>query len=263
MSVTVRELNKELIESANRNSVSGHRGDNSEHDYKHVFAQRILEFPISEEKKQKLLDTLYEKWSRLLSYEAQHVSVMVAGPSKYNAKRLNKSEQVLKLSSEIVDWLVDIERQVEKGTRDTRTDPDQLEQRIRFCDARPELDPKYELAEMASVDNARFIRLFEELYPKYKWRKNSNMYKLYLQSKEGKIKEIKQEVFFEDANLTAYREGDRAYIRFIMRPKRQLIVALKSRKWWWNSGANAWSTYLDRVDEEWVRSISEKYAQYL
>ncbi|MBQ4431218.1 MAG: hypothetical protein II877_06915, partial [Synergistaceae bacterium] len=238
------------------------RGDSSEHDYK-VYAQRILGFPISDEKKQKLLDTLYEKWSKLLRYEAQHVSVMVAGPAKYNAKRLDKSEQVLKLSSEVVAWMKGIEEQVKQGTRDTKTDPDWLEERIRFCDERPELDPTAELAEMATIDNARFIRLFEELHPKYKWRKNSNIYKLYLYSKEGKVKEIKREVFYEDANLTAYREGDRAYIRFIMRPKRQLIVALKSRKWWWNSGAEAWSAYLDRVDEEWVRSISERYADYI
>lgn len=260
--VTVRELNRQQIEQANNNSMGGTRGDGSEHDYK-VYAQKILDFQISDDKKQKLLDVLYEKWSKLLSYEAQHVSVMVAGPAKYNAKRLDKSDMILRLSSEIVEWMNGIEEQVKQGTRDTRKDPDELERRLRFCDERPELDPTAELAEMATIDNARFIRLFEELYPKYKWRKNSNIYKLYQASKEGKVKEIKREVFYEDANFTAYREGDRAYIRFIMRPQRQLIVALKSRKWWWNSGAEAWSTYLDRVDEEWVRSISERYAKYL
>lgn len=260
--VTVRELNRQQIQAANNNSMSGKRGDGSEHDYK-VYAQRILDFPISDEKKQKLLDKLYEKWSKVLSYEAQHVSVMVAGPAKYNAKRLDKSDQIIGLSSEIVEWMNGIEEQVKQGTRDTSKDPDYLEKRIRFSDERPGLDPTAELAEMATIDNARFIRLFEELYPKYKWRKNSNIYKLYQASKEGKVKEIKREVFYEDANFTAYREGDRAYIRFIMRPQRQLIVALKSRKWWWNSGAEAWSTYLDRVDEEWVRSISERYEKYL
>lgn len=260
--VTVRELNKEHIHMANMNSFGGTRGDGTEHDYK-VYAQRILDYPISDAKKQKLLDKLHELFSKSLYYEAQHVSVMVAGPAKYNAKKLDKSDQILSLSSEIVNFMNSIEEQVKQGTRDTKKDPDRLEERIRFCDERPELDPTAELAEMATIDNARFICLFEELYPKYKWRKNSNIYKLYLYSKEGKVKEIKREVFFEDANLTAYREGDRAYIRFIMRPQRQLIVALKSRKWWWNSGAEAWSTYLDRVDEEWVRSISERYAKYL
>lgn len=94
--VTVRELNRQQIQIANNNSMSGKRGDGSEHDYK-VYAQKILDFQISDEKKQKLLDVLYEKWSKLLSYEAQHVSVMVAGPARYNAKRLDKSDQILGL----------------------------------------------------------------------------------------------------------------------------------------------------------------------
>ena len=165
--VTVRELNRQQIEQANNNSMGGTRGDGSEHDYK-VYAQRILDFQISDDKKQKLLDVLYEKWSKLLSYEAQHVSVMVAGPAKYNAKRLDKSDQILGLSSEIVEWMKGIEEQVKQGTRDTRKDPDELERRLRFCDERPELDPTAEVAEMATIDNARFIRLFEELYTKYK-----------------------------------------------------------------------------------------------
>ena len=53
------------------------------------------------------------------------------------------------------------------------------------------------------------------------------------------------------------------YIRFTMKPARQLIVALKSRGWWWNSGKRAWSTYLDRLDKEWVAGISERYAKYV
>ena len=32
---------------------------------------------------------------------------------------------------------------------------------------------------------------------------------------------------------------------------------------WWNSNKKAWSTYLNRVDKEWIESISTKYAQYL
>lgn len=31
----------------------------------------------------------------------------------------------------------------------------------------------------------------------------------------------------------------------------------------WNSGEEAWSTYPDRVDEEWVRGISQQYAKYI
>lgn len=48
-----------------------------------------------------------------------------------------------------------------------------------------------------------------------------------------------------------------------MRIQRQLIVALKNRKWWWNAHKQAWSTYLNRLDKEWVSTISERYAKYL
>ena len=41
------------------------------------------------------------------------------------------------------------------------------------------------------------------------------------------------------------------------------IVALKSRKWWWNSNEEAWSTYLDKLDKEWVQNISTRYADYV
>ena len=108
-----------------------------------------------------------------------------------------------------------------------------------------------------------FIKTYEKYNEVFKWRKNSNIYKLYKESLNGEINEIKKEIFFEDDNLTAFIEGDRAYIKFIMKPQRQLIVALKSRKWWWNSYKKAWSTYLEKLDKEWVSKISKKYAKYV
>jgi hypothetical protein len=125
------------------------------------------------------------------------------------------------------------------------------------------LDPTKEIMTLANIDNKKFIEIYEELEPKYKWRKNSNIYKLYQASLNGEVKEIEKEIIYEDENLTAYIEGDRAYIKFPMKIQRQLIVALKSRKWWWNSNKKAWSTYLNRVDKEWISSISERYTQYL
>ena len=113
------------------------------------------------------------------------------------------------------------------------------------------------------IDNKKFIEVYEQYYPTFKWRKNSNIYKLYQASLAGEIKEIKKEIIFEDENLEAYIKGDRAYIKFMMKPQRQLIYALKSRKWWWNTYENAWSTYLDRIDKEWISSISERYQKYL
>ena len=116
---------------------------------------------------------------------------------------------------------------------------------------------------LAFVDNASFISLYEELQPKYKWRKNSNIAKLYERSKAGEVKAICKEVMVDTADYVGYIEGDRAYIRFTLRPQRQLIVALKSRKWWWNSLKGTWSTYLDRADWEWVASIGERYGKYI
>ena len=94
MSIAVKELNKDLIHRANSNSFGGKRGDISEHEYQ-VYVERVLSWPISEEKKQSILDKLHEKWSEMLKYEAQHVIVMVAGPAKYNSRKLDKSDKIL------------------------------------------------------------------------------------------------------------------------------------------------------------------------
>lgn len=51
MSIAVKELNKDLIHRANSNSFGGKRGDISEHEYQ-VYVERVLSWPISEEKKQ-------------------------------------------------------------------------------------------------------------------------------------------------------------------------------------------------------------------
>lgn len=199
----------------------------------------------------------------LLSHEARHVSVMVAGPSKYNAKKLDHSDKILSLSKEICDWVNGLETQIEMSNR--RQDKvEKLVDMIRFCDSVYNVQsPVGYLAELAPLDKDKFIELFEKLQPKYKWRKNSNVYKLYMSAKDGTLKVITKDVFFENADFTAYRMGDRAYIKFTMRPIRQLIVALKSRGWWWNARESAWSTYLDRVDEEWVMGISEQYGKYI
>jgi len=67
----------------------------------------------------------------------------------------------------------------------------------------------------------------------------------------------------EHPDDVGYTEGGRAYIRFMLKPQRQRIFALKSRKWWRNSRKGAWHTYLDRTDWEWVASIGERYGRYI
>lgn len=261
MEISIRPLDPSLVHQANINSMGGKRGDLSVTSYE-SYCERVLSWPISDEKKQKIVDQIYQKLSEQLRHEARHVSVMVAGPSGYNPKKLDHSDMILRLSAEFVEWFKDMESQIQRPESEDIKRASLL-RTIEFADSRPELDPTASLAELAMVDNAKFIELFEAMQPKYRWRKNSNIYKLYLASKEGKVKEIRPEVFFENADLTAFTEGDRAYIRFTMKPARQLIVALKSRGWWWNSGKRAWSTYLDRLDKEWVAGISERYAKYV
>lgn len=261
MEISIRPLDPSLVHQANMNSMGGKRGDLSVTSYE-GYCERVLSWPISDEKKQKIVDQIYQKLSEQLRHEARHVSVMVAGPSGYNPKKLDHRDMILRLSAEFVEWFKDLEGQIQRPESEDIKRASLL-RTIEFADSRPELDPTASLAELAMVDNAKFIELFEAMQPKYRWRKNSNIYKLYLASKEGKVKEIRPEVFFENADLTAFTEGDRAYIRFTMKPARQLIVALKSRGWWWNSGKRAWSTYLDRLDKDWVAGISERYAKYI
>lgn len=59
---------------------------------------------------------------------------------------------------------------------------------------------------LATIDNKKFIEVYEQLQEKYKWRKNSNIYKLYQASINGEVKEIRKEIIYEDENFTSYIE---------------------------------------------------------
>lgn len=260
--MNIKELDPKLIQIANNNSFSGERGNISNRDY-HKCADRICSWNIGDAKKQKLLNKLHQKWTVLLDHESKHVSVMVAGPAKYNAKRLDHSDRIIMLSKELYDWLDNLESQV-NVSQVKNNKADELISAVNFA-KQPDnpCNPTTSLSELAFYDKDAFMKLYDELYPTYKWRKNSTIAKLYAQAKAGTLKELKKEVFYEDENLTAYTYGDRAYIKFTLKPQRPLIVALKSRKWWWNSYESAWSTYPDKLDKDWVASISERYAQYV
>lgn len=262
MAEEIKPLNKELIYQANSNSLNGKRGDLSEQDYIN-YAEKILSWKISDTKKRKLLNKLYEKWSEILQHEARHVSVVVAGPANYNSKKLDHSDKILSLTSDFCEWFKDLEEQIEDGHKQD----DKAQRLIEMVEFAKQpnnpCDPTSHLSQLALYDPEVFKKYYEELYPTYKWRKNSNIAKLYAEIEAGTLKVIKKEVFFEDVNFTAYTEGDRVYIKFVMRPKRQLIVALKSRGYWWNSRKSAWSTYPNKLDKEWVENISERYADYI
>lgn len=260
----IQALNEELLHRADIDSFNGNRGKLSKQDYTH-YCNQVLAWPISDEKKQKLLDRIYSKWSEILRHEASHVSVMVAGPANYNSKKLDHGDKILELRAAFCEWFEELQDQIVSGSVNDQDAEEvkHLIELIEFCTTRDELRPDAELVQLANKDNSKFIEYFERLYPKYKWRKNCNLYKIYAASKGGKFKETKREVFFKDENLTAYTLGDRAYIKFAMRPARQMIVALKSRKWWWNSYEGAWSTYISKLDKDWVQNITEHYEKYL
>lgn len=259
----IKELDKKLIDMANSASFNGNRGDLSEESYK-SYINEVLNWNILETKKQKILEQLYTKYSKILEYEAQHISVIVAGPAKYNSKKFDKSDKILQLTHEFCEWFDDLKKQIQKSKKE-----DSKEEKAKYIIGRIKrllqlgLDPTKDIMSLSTIDNKKFIEIYEELESKFKWRKNSNIYKLYQASLNGEVKEIEKEIIYEDENFIAFIEGDRAYIRFVMKIQRQLIVALKSRKWWWNSNKGAWSTYLDRVDKEWIENISNRYSQYL
>ena len=121
----IHELRQDLIQRTNNNSFYN-RGTNTEQCYK-AYANEVIEWPISEVKKQKILDNLYKKYSKILEYESQHVPVMVAGPAKYNSKRLDKSEQILKASHELSEWFEDLRKQVENAKKD-----DSKEEKVKY-----------------------------------------------------------------------------------------------------------------------------------
>lgn len=258
----IKELDKRLIEIANSVSFNGNRGDLRVNTYKY-YVEMILNWNISETKKQTILNKLYDKNMEILRYEAQHVSVMVAGPARYNAKKYDKSDKIMELNANLSIWIEELEKQINDCKEESNIDKakELLLGIKRIYDLK--LDPTNDIMKLAFLNNEIFIKTYEKYNETFKWRKNSNIYKLYQQSLKGEVKEIKKEIFYEDENFSAFTEGDRAYIKFVMKPQRQLIVALKSRKWWWNSYKQAWSTYLNKLDKEWVSTISERYEKYV
>lgn len=260
----IRKLNPDHVHQANYNSFGGTRGDSSNASYMH-YAESINGWSISEEKKQKLLDKLYEKYSRLISLEAQHVSVAVAGPARYNPRKLDKSDPILELSAEISDWYASLARELERSAEEKKDDEaERLVERIFFLDSRyPATDPTADICRLATLDVEKFKEVYEQLQPKYKWRKNSSISKLYGYATEGKLVVAEKKEIYSNADFTAYEYNDRVFIKFTLKPQRQLIVALKSRGYWWNSGANAWSTYAEKADREWIKTISDRYGKYI
>lgn len=132
--VKIKELDKSLIHRANSNSMSGKRGDISAHEYE-VYCQKVMSWNIPDSRKQKIVDQIYAKWSEQLRHEAAHVSVAVAGPARYNAKKLDHSDTILRLSSEFVEWFNGLQEQVWQGRIEDKNATDAMRENLKgICD---------------------------------------------------------------------------------------------------------------------------------
>ena len=261
--LNIKELDKTQLQRANNVSFNNDRGDIREKIYKSC-VNEILEWNISEVKKQKILDRLYQKNMEILKYEASFVSVIVAGPAKYNgAKRDKEADKIMELASDFNVWFSNLEKQYKNFKKPSKEDSIKKKVAEIMQLHKLGLDIKNELIELSNIDNKKFIELFEKFNQIYKWKKNTIIYKVYTASKNGEIKEKKEEILFEDENFTAYLKNDRIFIKFVFKPQAQLKFALKKKGYWWNSREKSWSTYPSRLDMEWVKSISSKYEKYL
>lgn len=261
--LNIKELDKKQLQRANNVSFNNDRRDIRESTYKE-YIYEVLKWDVSENKKQKILDELYRKNSEILNHEANFVSVIVAGPAKYNKEKEDKeADKILDLSRILDVWFNELKYQYKLFNKPNKEESSKkkVEEILKLHDMGADI--KKELIELAYIDNNKFIELCEKFYHEYCWRKNSIIYKVYLASKEGKVKEFEKKIIFEDENFTAYLKNDRVFIKFVFKPQAQLKFVLKKKGYWWNSREKSWSTYPSRLDMEWVKSISSKYEKYL
>lgn len=274
--VKIPELSAAAISNANNNSMFD-RGSSSNAEYQ-KYVQRIMAMDISDGKKQQLVNELHKRWSKLLSYQAAHVPWTVAGPARYNAKRLDKSDQIMRTGSEISEWFDRVEKSVENSKRQYRDNSAIEAQRAeewvrRVADGKvfngvvPQMVADA-LLEVAPHDPQRFAELYEEYDKQYHFRGNTNAAKVYKSVKAGTFQKAKPaEKLHETDNLNTYRKkidaGERVFLKFTTRPKPQLVYALKRRGWHWNAYEKAWSVPAEKYDAAFVAGIDENYEKYL
>ena len=272
--IKIPELSAAAISLANSNSQYD-RGSVSERAYKE-YANKILSMSISDAKKEKLLADLKKRWDKLLGYQAAWVPVTVAGPARYNAKKLDKGDQVMRTRSEIQDWFKGVEKSIENSKSQykdnsaakAKKEEEWLNRAIENGWYRTPTDIATGLAAIAPHDTARFVELYEQYDKKYHFRKNTNAAKLYERVKAGTYTGEKQpQKLHETENLNTYTKniqaGERVFMKFTTRPKPQLIYALKRRGWHWNANEEAWSIDSKKYDKEFIEGIDENYKKYL
>lgn len=252
----IKELNTELIKSANSNSMSGKRGDTTNADYI-SYCEKVISWHLSERKTQKLLDKIYAYFSRSIALEASHVSVAVAGASNYNAKKLDKSDAILRTASDFCEWFHDLEDQINRKPVEWRNF---LMKEITWG-VEGGYDVKRQWRQLAARYPMEFQTLYETLDERHHFAKTSVAYKIYHGIE--KVEEIKRITIFESPDYSVFSEAGYIYIRFRLKPSRQLIVALKSRKFTWYSDELAWRAPYDAERRNWACFLVDNYADYI
>lgn len=252
----IKKLNKDLIKKANNNSFGGKRGEITENDYK-VYCERVVKWNLSDKKTQKIIDKIYAYFSKSLALEAEHVSVAVAGASNYNAKKLDKSEKILSNSADFCEWFKEIEKD---ATRKSFDKVEWLKKEIIWS-----VEGKYSATkqwkELAGRSRDDFNSLYETLNKVKSFSKTSIPYKIY--NELIKIEPIYQKPIYADDDFCTYEDQDKICIKFRMKPQRQLIVALKSRKFVWIASEEVWRTNSNEKLIEWTKSIATDYEKYI
>lgn len=257
MNITIKELNKEQILRANNNSFGGKRGDITAHEYK-VYCDRVVSWGLSERKTQKIIDKVYDYFVRRLALDSQHVSVAVAGASNYNAKRLDKSDKILECSVEFTDWFSEIEQQ---ATRKPYSRIGWIVKSI-VWGVSSGYSVNKEWKELAGRSMEDFEILYDELSKKFgEFKKTSVPYKIHNNLID--VEQIVQVPIYSDDDFTAYEEQGKICISFRLKPQRQLVVALKSRRFVWVSAHEEWKATSTEELKEWVKTIAERYERYI
>ena len=254
--MTIKELNKEQVARANMNSFGGKRGDITAHEYE-VYCQRVISWELSERKTQRILDRVFDYFSKSISLESQHVSVAVAGGSNYNAKRLDKSDKIFANSSDFCEWFNDLEQQ---ATKKRYSRIGWLVKEI-IWGMNGEYPVNKQWKELAGRSREDFEILYDELSKKHEFKKTSIPYKIHHGLIE--VEKIEQIPLYADGDFTAYEEQGKISIDFRLKPQRQLIVALKSRGFTWIAAHSVWRANANDDLKEWVLTIAERYEQYI
>lgn len=256
MNYKIKELNKELIRLANNNSFGGKRGDIEAHEYE-VYSNRVVSWGLSEKKTQKILDRVYDYFSRSLSLGSQHVSVIVAGGSNYNAKRLDKTDKIIANSANFCEWFYDLEQQ---ATKKRYSRINWLVKEI-IWGINGEYPVNKQWKELAGRSRKDFEILYEELSAKLEFKKTSIPYKI--RNNLIEVEPIKQITLYSDGDFSSYEEQGKISIDFRLKPQRQLIVALKSCGFAWIAAHGVWRANATDEVRAWVLTIADRYEQYI